>query len=89
MIASEYILRDGITDYFTKIVWSNINVNNVNLRKTIEGSFHDSSNPLGHKLPPFGVYEEAKNAERLATIVGFKNMCASYFLGKVELIGKV
>ena len=81
--------QEGMVDYFTKVVWSNVNLNDKALRMSIEGTFHDKLNPLGHPMPKFGVYAEAKNAEQLAGLVGFKNVCAAFFLGKTEYIGKV
>lgn len=81
-------LREGVVDYFTKIVWNNINLNDTTLREKIEGDFHDASDPLGHNIPPMGAYSESENAERMAAIVGFRNVCAAFFLGNVELIGK-
>ena len=80
-------LREGVVDYFTKTVWNNANLKDLTLRKTIEGPFHDPLNPLGHPMPSMGVYAEAANAERLAGLVGFKNVCAAFFLGKTKYIG--
>lgn len=34
-----FTLREGTDDYFTKIVWSGITIDDA-LRKTIEGTFH-------------------------------------------------
>ena len=81
-----FTLREGDTDYFTKIVWSTINLSDKVLQKEIEGAYHD---PLvDHPMPGFGVYKESEYAERLAGIVGVRNIAAAFFAGKVELIGK-
>ena len=80
-----FTLREGTTDYFTKIVWSSVVIDDA-LRKKIEGPFYDAANKL--PIPPLTTYKESANAERLAGIVGVRNLAAAFFLGKVELIGK-
>ena len=77
------VLREGITDYFTKIVYENINFADKALRKSIEGSFYDATKS---DKPMNSYYGEAKNAERIAGIVGINNLMASFFLGKIEYI---
>jgi len=78
-------LREGTTDYFTKIVWNSLHIDDA-LRKTIEGPINDPLHPFA--IPPLNTYPESKNAERLAGVVGLRNLAAAFFLGKVELIGK-
>lgn len=80
-----FTLREGTTDYFTKIVWNSITIDEP-LRARIEGPVHDPAAPF--TVPPLTVYDEALNAERLAGVVGVRNEAAAFFLGKVELIGK-
>jgi peptidoglycan hydrolase-like protein with peptidoglycan-binding domain len=80
-----FTLREGTTDYFTKIVWSSITIDDA-LRKTIEGPLNDPKKKFS--IPPLNTYDEAKNAERLAGVVGIRNVATAFFLGKVELIGK-
>ncbi|BCZ84371.1 hypothetical protein PTKU64_80460 [Paraburkholderia terrae] len=80
-----FTLREGTTDYFTKIVWSSINITDA-LRAKIEGPVHDPQ--VKFAIPPLRTYPEAKNAERLAGVVGIRNLAATFFLGKVDLIGK-
>lgn len=80
-----FALREGTTDYFTKIVWSSITIDDA-LRKKIEGTLNDPSKKFA--VPPLTTYPEAKNAERLAGVVGIRNLAAAFFLGKVDLIGK-
>ena len=78
------VLREGIPDYFTKIVWKNLDLTNHVLRAEVEGaSFYDSTK---NDIPPMGYYPEAKNAENMAGIVGTANIMAYFFLGKVHLI---
>ncbi len=79
------VLREGVTDYFTKIVWNNLHFGNQPFRKEVEGPFYDKTKK---NTPDIDYYAEAKNAERIAGIVGVNNLMASFFLGKVELIGK-
>ena len=78
-------LREGTTDYFTKIVWNSIKIDDV-LRKTIEGPLNDPLKPF--PIPNLNTYIESENAERLGGVVGVRNLAAAFFLGKVELIGK-
>lgn len=80
-----FTLREGTTDYFTKIVWSGIAIDDA-LRKKIEGAFHDPVKKF--KIQELNTYPQSKNAERLAGIVGLRNLAAAFFLGKVEFIGK-
>jgi hypothetical protein len=81
-----FTLREGTTDYFTKVAYNNTNKSDAGLRKNVEGPFHDPK--VTHPLPDLHTYRESANAERAAGIVGFKNMCAGFFLGQVDLIGK-
>ena len=77
------VLREGITDYLTKIVWNGISFNDT-LRQSVEGSYYDAKKPF--KVKSKGYYGEAINAEQLAGIVGLKNLLAAFFLGKTDLI---
>jgi hypothetical protein len=80
-----FTLREGTTDYFTKIVWNGLTLDEP-LRARIEGPVHDPANVFA--VPALNTYPEAENAERLAGVVGIRNEAAAFFLGKVELIGK-
>jgi len=82
---SGHTLREGVTDFFTKVVWSGVSIDDA-LRHKIEGDLYDAANPV--KIPSLGTYDETAQAEQLASIVGFRNLAAAYFQGKVELIGK-
>ena len=77
------VLREGVTDYFTKVVYKNVTFTNQSFRKSVEGPFYD---PAKSDAPQRGYYDEAKNAEKMAGIVGTNNLAASFFLGKIELI---
>lgn len=78
-------LREGVTDYFTKIVWNGIALDD-SLRSTIEGPFHDPA--IKFAVGKLNTYRESENAERLAGVVGVRNVMAAFFLGRVDLIGK-
>ncbi|PSL44802.1 uncharacterized protein DUF4157 [Chitinophaga niastensis] len=80
-----FVLREGVTDYFTKIVWNSITITDA-LRKTIEGPYYDPVNKFS--IQALNTYGESENAERLAGVVGIRNLAAAFFAGKVELIGK-
>jgi Putative peptidoglycan binding domain len=80
-----FVLREGTTDYFTKIAYNNTPLTQP-LRQAVEGPFHEKS--VTHAVGPLTTYREAANAERVAGIVGLPNLCGSFFLGQTELIGK-
>jgi len=80
-----FTLREGTTDYFTKIVWNSLTIDDA-LRARIEGPVNDPKNKF--KIPDLSTYDEAVNAEELAAVVGIRNEAAAFFLGKVDLIGK-
>lgn len=81
-----FTLREGTTDYFTKVTYNNTNKADPTLRQHVEGPFHEKGKT--HPVPDLHTYRESQNAERAAGIVGIKNMCAGFFLGRVDLIGK-
>jgi hypothetical protein len=84
--AGNKVLREGMADYFTKIVWSTITIDDA-LREKIEGKgLYDPANKFS--IQALHTYHESKNAERLAGIVGFRNVAVAFFLGKVEYLGK-
>ena len=76
-----FTIREGFTDYFTKIVWGNIDFSSGTLRADVEGPFHVDDT---HPIPRMGAYSEAVNAERVAGIIGIKNLYAAFFLGEVD-----
>jgi hypothetical protein len=78
-------LREGTADYFTKIVWNSITIDDA-MRARIEASANDPK--VKFAVPPLNTYPEAKNAERLAGVVGIRNVAAAFFLGQVDLVGK-
>jgi len=77
------VLREGVPEYFTKIVWFNINFADPKFREKVETPFYDSSKT---DTPKGTFYDEAKNAERMAGIVGLPNLMGYFFHGKIELI---
>ncbi|MBN2535250.1 MAG: DUF4157 domain-containing protein [Spirochaetales bacterium] len=81
-----FVLREGIVDYFSRMVWDNIKFNR-SLRRVIEGPFHDSSNPTGHTIKPPPRYGVRVEAEHMVGIAGIRNTLAAFFLGQVYLIG--
>jgi hypothetical protein len=81
-----FTLREGTTDYFTKIVWNGLTIDET-LRAKIEGPVHDPKKVF--PIQPLSTYRESENAERLAGVVGIRNVAAAFFLGQVHLIGKI
>lgn len=79
----EFTLREGMTDYFTKMVWHSIRFD-VNLRRQIEGSYYSAANP---PIPEPTYYDQSTNAERAVGVMGTQNAIAAFFLGEVQYIG--
>ncbi|MCG2418337.1 DUF4157 domain-containing protein [Aequorivita sp. F47161] len=77
------VLREGMPEYFSKIVWNNLNLTDHTLRKSVEGPFYDATKSDIYKNH---YYSEGKNAEKIAGIVGTSNVMGYFFLGKVKLI---
>ncbi|MFN8394634.1 MAG: hypothetical protein U0176_08185 [Bacteroidia bacterium] len=77
------VLREGITDYFTKIAFNSTDKSDIKLRETVEGPFHEAG--VDHPIPNMKAYPESQNAEAAAGVIGFANMCAAFFLGQVDL----
>ena len=78
-----HTLREGMTDYLTKVVWDGVNPAAV--RAAVEGPYHDPAAAL--VVPPLNTYDEAANAERAVGIVGTRNAYAAYFLGEIDKLG--
>ncbi|NVO10578.1 MAG: DUF4157 domain-containing protein [Bacteroidales bacterium] len=76
--------REGMTEYFTHIVLSNVTYDAA-FRKKVEGSFNDPL--IVHPIPKYTGYAEAKNAEKIAGLVGLRNVMAAYFLGDTKFVG--
>ena len=69
-------MREGTTDYFTKIAYNNAPITDV-VRTAVEGPFHEKG--ITHPLPRLTTYREAANAEKVAGIVGLPNLCGAFF----------
>jgi peptidoglycan hydrolase-like protein with peptidoglycan-binding domain len=80
-----FVLREGMTDYFAKIVWDGLTFA-APLRAYIEGTYHDPASPTSHPIPTPGRYTEWANAERAVGVIGVRNAMAAFFLGRTDLI---
>jgi hypothetical protein len=81
------VLREGVTEMFTRVTLDQVDYTEP-LRTAVEGAFHEAG--VVHPIPARGGYDVPKDhAERIAGIVGIRNLYASYFLGQTELIGRV
>ena len=79
-------LREGVVEYFTHTVLESVDYDAI--RAEVEGDYHDVS--VVHPIPQYHGYRERANAEKLAGIVGARNVIAAFFLGDVEKIaGKI
>jgi hypothetical protein len=80
-----FVLREGMTDYFAKMVWDGLAFD-ATLCAQIEGAFHDLANPTAHPVPRPARYDEWRNSERAVGIIGIRNAMAAFFLGRTDLI---
>jgi len=83
--AKGHALREGMTDYLTKVVWATVSTDDPTLRAAVEGPFHDATTST--PVPGLATYSAAVEAEEVVGLVGARNAYAAYFLGHVELIG--
>jgi hypothetical protein len=83
--AGAFTLREGVVDYFTHTVLESVNYGDDALRRIVEGDFYQDG--VVDPIPPYEGYPERANAEKLAGVVGARNVMAAFFLGDVERIG--
>jgi hypothetical protein len=82
--AGGFTLREGVVEYFTYTVLGSVTYSD-ELRVLVEGDFHENS--LKHPIPKYEGYGQRANAEKLAGVVGARNVMAAFFLGDIEKIG--
>ena len=82
--AGSLTLREGMCDYFTKMVWDTIEFTPA-LNSQVEGPFHNPN--MQHNIPTPTFYDSTEQAERAVGVVGVRNAMAAFFLGRVDLIG--
>ncbi|WP_433273109.1 eCIS core domain-containing protein [Actinosynnema sp. CS-041913] len=79
------VLREGIVDYFAKMVWDGLAFE-PDLRRKIEGDeLYDPDAPP-HPIPLPTRYIEIGNAGQAVGIVGIRNAMAAFFLGQTHLL---
>lgn len=81
--SGDFTLREGVVEYFTHTVLEGVTYDDT-LRTLVEGPFHDAS--VKHPIPNYRGYGERANAEKLAGVVGARNVMAAFFLGDVDKI---
>ncbi len=82
-------LAEGMTDVFTRTVWSNV-VFDKTMRQQIEGPLFDEKDPFDAAKPSaLKGYKSLTRAEEAMSIAGFHNVAAAYFLGRTDLIGDI
>jgi hypothetical protein len=82
---SAFTLREGVVEYLTLTVMESVDYTDAGLRADVEGDFHVD---LTHPVPQRSSYPAQRvGAEKLAGVVGAKNVMAAFFLGDVEKIG--
>jgi hypothetical protein len=85
LASSNAVLNEGMTDYFTEIIWKNLSFDD-KMREEVEGPYHDPK--VKHPIQfDRSIYAQIGNAERLVGIVGLKNAMAAFFQGEVQAIG--
>jgi Putative peptidoglycan binding domain len=82
--AGSFTLREGVVEYFTYTVLESVTYDDA-LRVAVEGEFHDDKTK--HTIPKYHGYGQRANAEKLAGVVGARNVMAAFFLGDIEKIG--
>jgi hypothetical protein len=82
--AGSFTLREGVVEYFTYTVLESVTYDDP-LRAVVEGDYHDDT--VTHPIPKYHGYGERANAEKLAGVVGARNVMTAFFLGDVENIG--
>lgn len=82
-------LMEGVDSLLTEIVWSNVEprVGDKDLRGKIEGPVYSQLPPIKVKPASRRRYASYSEAVRVVNIVGIRNLCVAYFLGKVDKIG--
>jgi hypothetical protein len=78
-------LREGVVEYFTYTVLETVKYDDA-LRREVEGEFYEEG--VEDPIPSYAGYGERAQAEKLAGIVGARNVMAAFFLGDVSKIGK-
>ncbi len=78
-------LHEGVVEYFTYTVLESVKYDDA-LRRDVEGEFYEEG--VADPIPEYRGYAEQAQAEKLAGIVGARNVMAAFFLGDVAKIGK-
>ncbi len=80
-------LREGTTDFLTKIVLSSLDPGDLGLRKSVEGELFNPERPPTFKWKDF--YPMIGDVEQVVGIIGVQNLYACYFTGNKEALGIV
>ncbi len=83
--AGGFTLREGVVEYLTYTVLESVDYADDGLRRAVEGEFHEDGTV--DPIPQYHGYTERANAEKLAGVVGARNVMAAFFLGDVEKVG--
>lgn len=84
--SKDQTLREGVTEFLTRVVLADVKPSDLNLRQRVEGASYDAAaGPFDLKRT--GYQADAERAEKLVGIVGVSNVYAAYFLGQTKLVG--
>jgi hypothetical protein len=79
-------LLEGVTEFLTRVVLSDVNPKDKELRKGVEGTRYDEdADPP--KLERTGYQADADRAEKMAGVVGVSNLYNAYFVGQTQFLG--
>jgi len=81
-----HTLTEGVTEFLTRTVFTQVNTSDPKLRKLVLGGIRDDGEEpdLGRDSAYAAAYVRA---EALVGVVGIYNLYAAYFLGETKLIG--
>ena len=84
-----HTLTEGVTEFLTRNVLSDVDPKEPKLRKGVEGDDYDSDAdpPEKDQIDRTGYQAEADRAEELVGVVGVHNLYAAYFVGQTHLVG--
>lgn len=84
--SKDQTLREGVTEFLTRIVLADVNPKDTTLRKGVEGPYYDEdADPP--KLERTGYQADADRAESMVGVVGISNLYNAYFVGQTQFLG--
>lgn len=79
-------LLEGVTEFLTRVVLSDVNPKDEALRKGVEGTHYDED-AAPPDLKRTGYQADADRAEKMVGVVGGSNLYNAYFVGQTQFLG--